>query len=134
MVLWLDKRTPDVDYYREEMSPTKALTYFLDLLDSDANPYKAFRQLKAHVLDLESKREKAKLPSGQGSNVLPLRSPASLLDNADGHLVTTVFGHLPSGMNAENWCRGRQIFYRGIDWAVATSRGYFLPQSLSFLR
>lgn len=111
---WLDKRTLDVDYYREEMSPTKALTYFLDLLDSDANPYKAFRQLKAHVLDLESKREKAKLPPGQGSNVVPLRSPASLSDNADGHLVTTVFGHLPSGMNAENWCRGRQFSIEGL--------------------
>lgn len=114
---WLDKRTLDVDYYREEMSPTKALTYFLDLLDSDANPYKAFRQLKAHVLDLESKREKAKLPSGQSSkdsNVVPLRSPDSLPDNADGHLVTTVFGHLPSGMNAENWCRGRQFSIEGL--------------------
>jgi len=111
---WLDKETQDVDYYREQMSPTKALTYFLDLLDCDANTYKAFRQLKAHVLDLDSKKEKAKLPVGQPSNVVPLRSPAVLPDNADGHLVTTVFGHLPSGMNTENWCRGRLFSIEGL--------------------
>lgn len=111
---WLDKRSLDVDYYREEMTPTKALTYFLDLLDSDANTYKAFRQLKAHVLDLESKRLKAKLPPGEASNVIPLRSPALLPDNAYGHQVTTVFGHLPSGMNAENWSRGREFSIAGL--------------------
>jgi hypothetical protein len=111
---WLDKKTLDVDYYREQMTPTKALTYFLDLLDSDANTYKAFRQLKAHVLDLESKRAKAKLPASPASNVVPLRSLVTMPDSEYGHLVTTVFGHLPSGMNVEDWCRGRQFSIEGL--------------------
>ena len=111
---WLDKQTLDIDHYREQLSATRALTYFLDLLDADANTYKAFRQLKAHVLDLESKREKGRLPVAQASNVVPLRLPAVLPDNADGYLVATVFGHHPSGMNAENWCRGRQFSIEGL--------------------
>jgi hypothetical protein len=111
---WLDKQTLDVDYYREQMTATKALTYFLDLLDSYANSFKAFRQLKAHVLDLESKREHAKLPTNPASNVVPLRSPVTMPDNDYGHLVTTVFGHLPSGMNVEDWCRGRQFSIEGL--------------------
>jgi len=111
---WLDKRTLDVDHYREQMSPTKALTYFLDLLDSDANTYKAFRQLKEHVVKLESKREKAKLPATTPPNVVSLRAIVPLTDNADGHLVTSIFGHQPSGLNAENWCRGRQFSIEGL--------------------
>lgn len=111
---WLDKRTLDVNFYREEMSATKALTYFLDLLDSDANTYKAFRQLKEHIAELQSKREKARLPVTAPSNVIPLRSQVPRPDNADGHLVTTIFGHLPSGMIAENWCRGRHFSIEGL--------------------
>jgi len=111
---WLDKRTLDVDHYREQMSPTKALTYFLDLLDSDSNPYKAFRLLKDHVSKLENKREKAKLPASMPPNVVPLRATVTLTDNADSHLVTSIFGHQPSGLNAENWCRGRQFSIEGL--------------------
>jgi hypothetical protein len=111
---WLNKKTLDVDYYRGQMTATKALTYFLDLLDADANSFKAFRQLKAHVLDLEAKREKVKLPTSPASNVVSLRSAVPMPDNADGHLVTTIFGHLPSGMNVEDWCRGRQFSIEGL--------------------
>lgn len=111
---WLDKATLNVDFYREEMTATKALTYFLDLLDCDANQYKAFRQLKEHVAELDRKRERAIIPITAPSNVVPLRVPTPVQDNADGHLVTTIFGHIPSGMNAENWCRGRQFSIEGL--------------------
>src|SRR5205823_1970137 len=67
---WLDKETLEVDYFREQLSATRALTYFLDLLDAGANSYKAVRQLKAHIVDLEAKREKAKMPVEPPSNVV----------------------------------------------------------------
>lgn len=112
---WLDKNTLDVDHYREQMTATKALTYFLDLLDSDANTFKAFRQLKSHVQDLQSKKERAKLPTNLPSNVVPLRLSVPMPDSADNHLVATIFGHVPRGMNAENWNRGRQFSIQGLD-------------------
>lgn len=111
---WLDKATLDVDYYREQMTATKALTYFLDLLDANANNYKTFRLLKEYIAELERKREKSKLPVAAASNVVPLRTPVPMVDNADGHLVTTIFGHQPSGLNSENWCRGRQFSIEGL--------------------
>lgn len=33
---WLDKKTLDVEYERYELSATKALEFFLDVLDADA--------------------------------------------------------------------------------------------------
>jgi hypothetical protein len=42
---WLSKRDLEVEHERYEMAATKALEWFLDLLDSDANPIAAFKQM-----------------------------------------------------------------------------------------
>lgn len=63
------------------MTATKALTYFLDLLDANANSYKAFQLLKEHIAELERKREKSKLPVSAASNVVPLTMPVPIVDN-----------------------------------------------------
>ncbi len=111
---WLDKKTAEVDYFREEMTATKALTYFLDLLDNNANSYQSFQRLAQYNKELESRRDKAKISTIPPSNVVPLRFAGVLPDNEQGRLVATIFGHTPAGINAENWCRGRDFSVSGL--------------------
>lgn len=115
---WLDKRTLDVDYERHELSATKALELFVDALEAGSNSYASFRNLKAYVDELASRKEKA-IDLGTGAspatNVIPIRrsrpsdQPAEFAD-----FVQTVFHQLPPGIIAHNWYKGRLYHLEGL--------------------
>ncbi|HEY9681897.1 MAG TPA: hypothetical protein V6C86_09985 [Oculatellaceae cyanobacterium] len=114
---WLDKRTLDIDHYREEMSATKALEFFLDCLESDANSFKDFRQLKAHVRDLEGRKTAAASHgvAPASNNVVPLRRRETPAPTSEfSSFVTSVFGQIPPGMKVDTWYKGRQYHLEGL--------------------
>jgi hypothetical protein len=114
---WLDKRNLEVDHYREEMTATKALEFFLDCLESDANSFKDFRQLKTHVQELEA-RKRAAVNHGVATpadNVVPFRRPQKPVPPSEySSVVSSVFGHIPPGMNADTWYKGQQFHIQGL--------------------
>jgi hypothetical protein len=114
---WLDKRTLEVDHYREEMSATKALEFFLDCLESDANSFKDFRQLKAHAQELET-RKTAAASHGvalRSDNVIPLRKTEKTVPPSEfDAFVASVFGKIPPGMKVGTWYKGRQYHLEGL--------------------
>jgi hypothetical protein len=114
---WLDKRTLEIDHYREEMSATKALEFFLDCLESDANSFKDFRHLKAHVQDLEARKTAAANHgvARRSDNVIPLRRPEKpVLPSEFSSFVSSAFGQLPPGINPDSWYKGRVFHLEGL--------------------
>lgn len=114
---WLNKQTLEVEYERYELSATKALEFFLDVLDGDANTYAAFRQLKSHVQELEVRREAA-VVHGLGrsdSNVIPIRrTEATAKPGEFTDFVRGVFRKLPPGIIVDNWYKGRIYHLNGL--------------------
>jgi len=114
---WLNKETLEVEYERYELSASKALEFFLDVLDGDANPFQAFRDLKRHVQDLDARKTAA---SNHGlnadtTNVLPLKRPEKTLPASEfTAFVSSVFGQLPPGLNADTWYKGRAFHLEGL--------------------
>ncbi|MBX9571401.1 MAG: hypothetical protein K2X77_21070 [Candidatus Obscuribacterales bacterium] len=113
---WLDKRTLDIDLERHEVSATKALELFIDVLDSDANPYAAFKQLKEYIRALELRREAATIigASRVPDNVVSIRREQR--DGEGDHItfVQAVFHKLPPGIIADNWYKGRLYHLNGL--------------------
>jgi len=113
---WLCKQTLDVDCYREELSPSKALDWFMRDL-ADANPYEAFRNLKSYVQELEQ-RKAAATAHGVGavtSNVVPLRkAPETAQSGEFSDFVRAVFHKLPPGIIVDNWYKGRLYHLNGL--------------------
>jgi len=114
---WLDKRTLEVDCYREEVSATKALEMFLDVLDADSNSYADFLALRARVHELELvKAATSTTPAVEKSNnVVPLRQvEKSFAASEFSVFVASIFGHMPLNMNAEDWHKGRLFHLQGL--------------------
>ena len=114
---WLDKRTLDIEHERHDMNATQALELFIDVLDGDANSYQAFRQLKAHVQELEQRKNTA-LRHGRGDasdNIIPLRRSKERVETGDFiDFVTGVFSKLPPGIIVDNWYKGRLYHLNGL--------------------
>jgi hypothetical protein len=114
---WLSKRDLEVEHERYEMTATKALEWFLDLLDSDANPTAAFKQMVARIGELEKRKSAARAHgiNDKPDNVVQIRKSAKVaLESEYSVFVGSVFGHIPSGMNAENWNKGRTFHKDGL--------------------
>jgi hypothetical protein len=114
---WLDKETLEVEYERSELSATKALEFFLDVLDSDANSFKAYRQLKANVQELESRKAAAsKLAHpDKPNNVIPLWRAEKVLPPSEfTAFVSSTFNQLPPGINPDSWYKGRVFHLEGL--------------------
>jgi hypothetical protein len=113
---WLDKADLEVMYERAELSATKALEFFLDALDADANSFADFKHLKAYAQQLDASKSKANNHgSGTASNVLPLRrSEETLKPSEFASFVESVFGRLPPGIIADNWYKGRLYHLYGL--------------------
>ena len=125
---WLDKKTLDVDYYREELSATKALEFFLDALDSDANSYADFLKLRARIEELELNRTSATVQPvrHRSGNVIPIRKTSAITESSEATiLVASVFGHLPLNINAENWQMGRQFHLQGLTEQAQRAKASF---------
>ncbi len=110
---WLDKNDLEVQYERAQLSATKALEFFVDALESDANSFYSYRQFKDHVQNLELRKAKAKKHGVAVNNVVPLR-PSNLPPAEFHEFVTGVFGKLPPGIIADNWYRGRNFHLNGL--------------------
>jgi hypothetical protein len=117
---WLNKKTLDVEYERDDVDATTALELFVDALDGGANSYNAFRRLKAHIEELELRKEKA-IAQGQGqptSNVVPLRRTDRNHDASEfADFVCAVFQKLPPGIIVDNWYKGRIYHLNGLTGA-----------------
>lgn len=113
---WLDKRTLDVDCERSEISATKALEFFLDALESDANSIEDFHNFGAYVCNLETGKSAEQTSSSDAlSNVVPLRKSEKATPSTEYELlVASVFGHLPLNINAETWNKGRLFHLQGL--------------------
>ncbi|MBA4027046.1 MAG: hypothetical protein C0473_02275 [Cyanobacteria bacterium DS3.002] len=110
---WLDKTTLDVDHYREEMSATKALEFFIDCLDSDTNSYADFLALKARVIELEAIQAAAPTLEKR-DNIIPIRSGKPVSATEHSLFLVSIFGHVPLNIDAEVWQRGRQFHLLGL--------------------
>jgi hypothetical protein len=114
---WLDKKTLEVEHERFEMSATKALEFFLDVLESDANSLEDFHKLGAYVRELEIGKGPHRVNSitDRPSNVVPLRKPDSAVASSENDLfVASVFGHMPLNISAETWNKGRLFHLKGL--------------------
>jgi len=114
---WLNKTTLEVEYEREELSATKALEFFIDCLDSDANSYSDFLGLKARVLELElSQAATCSHPiRTRLDNIVPIRNTGKLVAESEFSLfVASVFGHMPLNINPEDWHKGRSFHLQGL--------------------
>lgn len=114
---WLDKNTLEIEYERSELSATKALEFFIDVLESDANSYAAFRQMKTHIKELAARKQSA-TARGRGeqdSNVIPLRRTDRPPDAGEFiAFVRGVFRKLPPGIIVDNWYKGRIYHLNGL--------------------
>lgn len=112
---WLDKKTLEVEYERYELSPTKALEFFIDALEADANTFADFRNLKKYNDELETRKEKSQSHGvANTSNVVPLKRPTKSGPTEFGAFVTGVFTKLPPGILVDNWYKGRLYHLNGL--------------------
>jgi len=115
---WLDKKTLEIEYERDELSAPQALELFVDVLDGDANSYAAFRQLKTYNEQLEKRRASA-VAHGRGepaSNVVPIRRTEKPVDTGEfSDFVQAVFHRLPPGIIVDNWYKGRLYHLNGLN-------------------
>lgn len=114
---WLNQRDLEIEYYREELSPRKALEWFLTNLSEEANSRRDFLRLKAHVEQfacrLASLDTVAQRPI---TNIIPIpihREKTAASGIAVEQVIAS-FGHVPGGLNCDDWLKGRQYFAQGL--------------------
>ena len=113
---WLDQKSFEVEYEREELSATKALEWFVDAMEGLANTRHDFHQLRGYVERVSQAKQKVveTVARTTGQNVLPFRKPTTAVDNDAARAVLAVFQVLPPGINAEVWLRGRTYYQSGL--------------------
>ncbi len=87
------------------------------VLQADANSFDDYRGLKRYVQDLESRKNQVSIVVGSKAegNVVPFRrNKAGLAASEFNVLVSSIFGHFPAGMIAENWHKGRLFHLQGL--------------------
>jgi hypothetical protein len=112
---WLDPYDLEVIRDRLQLSPVKALEFFLQDLHDAPNTWCDFNQLKDYVENAAAGKEQLlRQISRPETNVIPIRPE---LMQQDIHLIAqaeTVFGVLPPGMDAETWLKGRHYHLQGL--------------------
>jgi hypothetical protein len=116
---WLNQKTLEVVHERWEISPAKAIDFFLDDLNSSANTRHDFHRMKAHVEKLLERKavvvdsvQRVKAP-GQ-TNVVPITRKEPTEQSAAAETIIENFGHWPNGMKPDVWMQGRDYFERGL--------------------
>jgi hypothetical protein len=110
---WLDQKTLDVDYYREEMSAAKAVEWFLEQFQESSNSYTQFRILKAHVAELAARKQTVSSAASAG-NIYQFRSRDQQTSLHAKEEVKEIFSVLPPRINTETWWRGRCYYESGL--------------------
>lgn len=116
---FLDLATQEVQYEREELSPTKALETFIDHLNGCANSWHDFHRMRAYVERLTESQQQITTDIQERSFrqgvVLPFkRLSKGEPDSSASDIVFGVFQALPPGMISENWVRGRSYYQVGL--------------------
>ena len=117
---WLDKNTLEIEYDRQELSPTKALELFIDALDGDANSYANFNQLASYIDNLIARKEATKAHSSlrRQDNLVSFGTKEMRVAAAQTgehiEFVASVFRALPPGIISDNWYKGRQFHINGL--------------------
>jgi hypothetical protein len=116
---FLDLGTQEVEYERDELSPTKALETFIDHLNGCANSWHDFHQMRAYVERLtESQQQINSLieeKSAARGTVLPFKRVfRDEPDSSASDIVLGVFHAIPPGMITSNWLRGRNYYEVGL--------------------
>ena len=115
---WLDQNTLDVEHERSELSATKALEFFVDVVESWANTRHDFHQMKACVEHLAQSKQAVVATvrtTHPTNNVVPIRRVT--VDQDDHGLagnVRSVFQVLPPGIKSEIWLKGRDYYAAGL--------------------
>jgi len=118
---WLNPVTLEVEHDRAELSPTKALTYFLDDLEHAAHSRHDFHRLKAYVEKLGERHNasvvSAKSMPSPGAVVVPFRRKTEQTQGGpdDAAIVASVFGSVPPGINSTSWLKGRNYAMSGLN-------------------
>lgn len=110
---WLNKETLQIEYEREDLSATKALEFFLDVLDGDANSYLDFLTLKSRIAELEAPQAPGGLTERR-DNIVPIRTSKPTSSSEHSLFVASIFGHLPLNIDAEVWQKGRLYHLQGL--------------------
>jgi hypothetical protein len=116
---WLNSKTLDVVHERWEVSPEKAIDFFLDDLEHGANTRHDFHKMKGHVERLLERRDaiivSVQAPT-KSAQVIPLRRRTTNEDTSStaAELVVENFGHWPNGMKPDVWLKGREYFEQGL--------------------
>lgn len=114
---WLDAETLEVVADRNDLSATEALEKFIDELNGWANTFVSFQRLKVYVDDLSRRHEKSlaiakkEPPAGV---VVPFTRTPRTSDTTQNPSVTSIFGKLPPGINADDWLKGRDFYDNGL--------------------
>ncbi len=117
---FLHSKNLQVQTERWELSPTKALDYFLDEVNSSSNSYKQFLVLQKHAQELADKQNKltelrARTPSlEEQGNVVTLKRMPQATTGDHVQAVRDVFSQLPPGLNTDDWYRGRAYHAEGL--------------------
>lgn len=116
---FLDLSTQEVQYEREELSPTKALETFIDHLNGCANSWHDFHRMRAYVERLTESQQQITTDiqerSARQGVVLPFKRLSKREpDSSASDIVLGVFQALPPGMISENWVRGRSYYQTGL--------------------
>jgi hypothetical protein len=112
---WLDQTTLEVEHERHELSATKALELFVDVLSSWANTHHDFHRMKAHVERMEAKKQTVlKTVSTLGANVVPIRRRTIIDDENHAVSVRQIFQVLPPGIKCDVWLKGRAYYASGL--------------------
>ena len=112
---WLDPYDLEVIRDRLQLSPVKALQFFLQDLYDAPNTRQDFDRLKQTVKDAASGKDLLlhKIYR-QEKTVISIRPEFRQQDTDLVAQVETVFGVLPPGMDAETWLKGRHYHLQGL--------------------
>src|SRR5277367_262149 len=114
---WLNHKTLEVVHERWEISPAKAIDFFLDDLNSSANTRQDFHRMKGHVEKLLERKAgvvDSVLRAPGPTNVVPITRKEQGEPSAAAETIIENFGHWPNGMNPDVWMKGRDYFERGL--------------------
>lgn len=115
---FLNDKNLEVNVERWELSPTKALDYFLDEANSCANSFHQFVALCKYAQQLAEKQDKVvelrartkELPA----NVITMPKLPAAVSGEHLQTVQEIFSGLPPGIRTDDWYRGRNYHQDGL--------------------
>ncbi|PZM77151.1 MAG: hypothetical protein DKT66_28340 [Candidatus Melainabacteria bacterium] len=114
---FLNDRNLESDIERWELSPTKALDYFLDAANSCSNTRAQFEELQKHATLCAEKLDKVTALRAQPrtpGNVIAMPDRKVKIAGQHTEDVAAIFSVMPPGIRADDWFRGRTYHATGL--------------------